>query len=95
MKVFISEEENYFVKHKVDSYINIVIRPPKGQDFYEHLHRIYEGTFDIFCGSKSWNYNPKNGVVTMRFEMKNDIGQLIKILSWYDGDTKRVNTYGH
>jgi len=93
MKVFISEKENYFTKHKIDSFINIVITPPEGTDYYDHLHRIYEGTFALFCGNKSWNYDAKTGVVTMQFEMKNDVGQLIKILSWYDGDTEKVNTY--
>lgn len=93
MKVFISEKENFFTKHKIDSYINIVITPPKGVDYYGHLQRIYEGTDKLFCGSKSWTYDSDTGVVTMQFEMKNDVGQLIKILSWYDGDTEKVNTY--
>jgi hypothetical protein len=93
MKIYISEKENSFEKHKIDYYINIVIHPPKNIDYYAHLHRIYEGTLALFCGNKSWNYDQKTGVVVMQFEMKNDIGQLVKILSWYDADTEKVNTY--
>lgn len=95
MKVFVSEKENSFVKHKKEYFINIVITPPEDVDYYQHISRIYEGTFSLFCGNKSWNYDDKTGVVTMQFDMKNDVGQLIKILSWYDRDTQTVNTYDY